>query len=283
MHRHPLFDLWLHDDAELGAVIGSPVTLRMTIHEWPLSCVQGVEFATGERLIYKAQSPPTVEPEFYDSARAPILVPARNVPNGHGPDGLLLEEVRAPRLCDVQLSEATAVKLVDDVVAHIGRIDGELPTIGDIRTQSQWQATLAAIAGDLRVLAMDAELPLVTDELVEKVSRVGNSAPVAAALDTPNGFVHRGLTADCVLVASDGYRVLDWQRPIWGPTELDRASLLESLGFDAAAHMPEGLIQLRAILEIGWFAESACRWFPAPSVPWLTEEIARVADQLSPP
>jgi hypothetical protein len=53
MQQHPHFDLWLHDDAELANVLGSPLRERTTIHEWPLSCVQRI------RTIHGAGAPLT--------------------------------------------------------------------------------------------------------------------------------------------------------------------------------------------------------------------------------
>src|SRR5215813_532074 len=107
MQRHPLFDVWLHDDAELGAFVGSPIVWRMTLHEWPLSCVQRFQTDDGQLYIYKAQAPPTVGPDFYQRARSSILVKAQAIPNPHGPSALLLENVDAPRLADLQIPAAS--------------------------------------------------------------------------------------------------------------------------------------------------------------------------------
>ncbi len=83
MHRHPYFDLMLHDDDELSALLGSRVVERTTLHEWPLSCVQRVTTADGTRIIYKAQAAPTIEPEFYAVARSPLLPrSAHGLPHG---------------------------------------------------------------------------------------------------------------------------------------------------------------------------------------------------------
>jgi hypothetical protein len=53
MRQHLFFDLVLHDDDELSALLGSPVVDRRTLHEWPLSCVQRVTTAGGGTIIYK--------------------------------------------------------------------------------------------------------------------------------------------------------------------------------------------------------------------------------------
>jgi hypothetical protein len=59
MIQPPFFDLHLHDDAELAALLGSPLVERTTLHKWPLSCVQRIRTADGRSRIYKVQAPPT--------------------------------------------------------------------------------------------------------------------------------------------------------------------------------------------------------------------------------
>jgi hypothetical protein len=56
MYRHPYFDLVLHDDEELSALLGWRIVERRTLHEWPLSCVQRVTTADDTRIVYKAQA-----------------------------------------------------------------------------------------------------------------------------------------------------------------------------------------------------------------------------------
>ena len=76
----------------------------------------------------------------------------------------------------------------------------------------------------------------------------------------------------------DGLRVLDWQRPFFGPLELDRISLLESLKLPVTVSSP-GMNTLRSLLAIGWFAEQARHRFPAGKE-WFAREIARTATAL---
>lgn len=55
MHRHRHFDLWLHDDEELVPLLQGQIAERVTLHEWPLSCVQRLTTAQGKKVIYKSQ------------------------------------------------------------------------------------------------------------------------------------------------------------------------------------------------------------------------------------
>ena len=91
MYRHPYFDLWMHDDEELVPLVQSDVLERVTLHEWPLSCVQRLTLADGRKLIYKAQFGPTVESQFYARARSGILPWAKTLHEADGYVCMLIE------------------------------------------------------------------------------------------------------------------------------------------------------------------------------------------------
>ena len=74
-----------------------------------------------------------------------------------------------------------------------------------------------------------------------------------AAIRARPGYVHRDLCGDNLFVLPDGYRVIDWQRAIRGPTELDLVTLLSSLGFDPLRHVDEGTLRLWLLLQVYWF------------------------------
>lgn len=278
MHHHPYFDLWLHDTDELIELVGSPIAERVTIHEWPLSCVQRLHCVNGQTHIYKVQAPPTVEPAFYRHARSPLVVGAQVLPIEGMPAALLLEDIRAPSLCDLDLPTAAVLSIVDAVVSQIARMEGDLPAMFDIRTETQWLAHAQAIVMDLRVLVDAGLFQQVNAAMIDQVACHSRSAAVLETLAGPTGYVHQDLCAENVLVLADGYKVVDWQRPIWGPLALDRATLLESADMDPAPHVPPGVLQMRTLLLIGWFAQAARYWFPAGATAY-DSEIARLVTQ----
>ena len=131
MHRHPYFDLMLHEDDELSALLGSRVVERPTLHEWPLSCVQRVTTADETRIIYKAQAAPTIEPEFYAAARSPLLPQARTIYHTEQHACMLIEFIDAPRLADLRLpaaeiERAASKSVLDAVNAPAGLIHSDL-------------------------------------------------------------------------------------------------------------------------------------------------------------
>ncbi len=279
MQPHPYFDLQLHDDVELAEIIGNPISERITIHEWPLSCVQRIHTAAGQTAIYKVQAPPTVEPDFYQRARSPLLVEARLLPIDGAPAALLLTDIQSPNLSELPLDTVAKLAMVDDILHQIAQIGGDLPTLADICTPEKWLAYGQATSEDLSALVAAGTFEQVNSTLIAQVTVCVQSEPISRAISGQTGLVHLDLWAENVLMVGDGYRVIDWQRPIWGPVALDRITLLESVGIDSALHIELGVRQLRTLLLIGQFAQAARRWFPAGAASYDTQ-IAELIAQL---
>lgn len=253
MYRHATYNLWFHDDAELSAALGSPVVARTTLQEWPLSVVQRVECANSAKHIYKVQAAPTVEPEFYAVARSPIVVGARILPANHGPAALLLDEVLAPLLSELQLPVARRMAVVEDLLDHISQIDGNLPVMYDLRSRDGWSEFSKRLVSNLQAIVDGGGPPVFTQQLVQQVDGGRQAPEVQEAIDGPVGYVHNDLLPRNVLILDDGYRILDWQRPIWAPVAIDRATLLEAVGIDPRPHVPPGALMLRWMLQIAFW------------------------------
>ena len=262
MFYHPYFDLTLHDDAELGALLGSPVCQRQTLQEWPLSCVQRVTTGDGRRMIYKAQHSPTVEPEFYANARSGLLVSAQTVYQSGDYSAMLFEYIEGPTLEQVSLPEAEILEFGRVLLQCIAHIEGQLPYHLDVSTERKWQEYMGRILKDLQGLIQAGIFQIVKPQSLARLERWAFCEPVLATFRAGTGYVHHDLAGDNVFLLSDGPRVIDWQRPILAPTALDFALLLESLGFDPLPHVGEGVLWLMRLLRVGWFTECAVRWFP---------------------
>lgn len=279
MHQHPYFDLLLHDTDELAHLIGSPVVARITIHEWPLSCVQRVHCASGQRFIYKTQAPPTVEPAFYAAARSPLLVRAQQLPCAGGPAALLFADLPAPRLCDLALEPRAVLATVGSILAQIAQIEGDLPAMIDIRCEAHWLDYAQTVEVDVAALVDSGAFRQVNQATIEQLRHISRTRAVRSAITGATGYVHHDLRAENILVTPDGYRVLDWQRPLWGPVALDRVTLLKSLGLDATAYVSPGVLALSTLLSVSWFAQAARYWFPAGAATY-DAQIAELVQQL---
>ncbi len=146
MHKHPHFDLLLHDDGELAGYINGPVYQRVTLHEWPLSCVQRVVHYDARRFIYKAQSGPTVEADFYAAALSKLLVGGRTIYREGPYTCLLLENLEAPPLASLGLPEVEALRVGRDLLDEIARIGGKYPVYLDVSSPAKWTALVVGKA-----------------------------------------------------------------------------------------------------------------------------------------
>jgi hypothetical protein len=279
MYRHLYFDLRLHDDDELAAVLRSKVVERITLHEWPLSCVQRLTTADGRQLIYKSQSGPTVEPEFYERARSDLLPAIETIHRSDAYACMLMEAIAGRRALDLGLSEAAAIEMGQTLLRQIACIGGEPPCFLDISSPDHWAAAMEEVLKDLRQLVARKSFKLVDESTARQIERWAFSGSVLSAMAARPGCVHGDLGGDNVFVVSDGYRVIDWQRPLRGPANLDLARWLESLGFDPFQCMAEEIVWAMYLLRIGWFAQCSVRWFPE-GVPDYDRLIAHLAAKL---
>jgi hypothetical protein len=276
MHRHNCFDLWLHDDGELAPLVQSNILERVTLHEWPLSCVQRLTTADGRRLIYKTQFGPTVEPEFYANARSGLLASAETIYQADGHACMLIEFVQGPLLKDLDLPEAEIVRIGRTVMDQIAGIAGHLPYLLDVSTEQRWGELADATLRDLSELISQGKFRLVDGEMARNLEQWAFSKPVLAAVGMNPGYIHGDLTGDNLFVRSDGYRVIDWQRPMMGPADLDLATLMSGFGFNPARTVDESIVQMMVFLRIHHLARCAVRWIPQ-SVGDYDVAIARLA------
>jgi len=263
VHRHSYFDLWLHDDDELASLVGSDISERVTLHKWPLSCVQRLALVDGRRLIYKAQFGPTVESAFYANAKSELLPWAETIYEADGHVCMLIEFVEGPRAEDLDLQEEEVIRISRELVAQIAAIDGDLPRYLDIGDGEKWRALVYAMLRELGTLVEWHAFKMVDETVIHRLEEWAFSGPVLEVFRVRPGYVHRDLGGDNLFVLPDGYRVIDWQRPILGPTFLDIATLLRSLGVDPLPHVGEGIVQMLDLLTVHWFTQCATRWFPA--------------------
>lgn len=262
--------LALHDDAALAAALGSAVVARRTVHAWPGSCVQDVRLADGSRWAYKSQRAPTVEPAFYAAATSPLLAAHRDF-------GALAECVTlAIAWIDAPPLRAAGEELVAHgrrLVAAIAGIGGDLPTHLDVTAQwdgigERCTTKLAALVADGRFTALTtADVDAVASWAAARDWRV--FAPVVA---------HGDLMVSQVFVADDGYRVIDWQRPVRGPGDLDLVALLVDQGVDPGPHAHPEVVGLYWFLRLLWAVEGQHDRHPASTVPllegWAAQAVA---------
>ena len=281
MYRHEFFDLWVHEDDELAALLESAITGRETLHQWPLSAVERLTTADGRTWIYKTQYGPSVEAEFYAQARSDLLVPARLVRQDGGHVIMLFEYVDAPLIEALALDTDEIVRIGREVVAQIGRIEGDLPHWLDVGSAMKWRFLVAHTCDTLRSLVDAGKFGRFSSQQIDHLRDIGLDDAVCAAIDAGRGYVHSDLTADNLFLLPDGgYRLIDWSRPILGPTDLDLASLLESMQIDPLRYVDRSIVTIMLLLQIHWVAQCAVKWIPGGGETY-DQQIAAWIDRLA--
>jgi hypothetical protein len=263
MYQHKYFNLLLHDNLELEEVLQANIVERRILHEWPLSCVEQITTHEGRKWVYKSQFGPTVEPQFYANAKSSLLVAGETVYKSEsGFVNMLFEFVEAPRMRDLNWSDHAIVAAWNDLGRSIAKIEGELPWYHDISEKLRWEELMETMLENLEQLISRESFQRVDHMALWRLRSWIYSEEVLSALDKNTGFVHNDLSADNVFVLPDGYRLIDWQRPVIGPRELDFAALLTSLNREASKFVDERIVWIMYLLRIEWFTECAVRWFP---------------------
>lgn len=281
MIRHPYFNLRLHDDDELCAILGSPLTFRRTLHEWPLSCVQEIRLADGRRLVYKAQWGPSVEALFYRQARSPLLAPIQPIYHAGMHIAFVQPFIEAPTLSALRLPEREIQRVGQEVCGQISAVAGRRPVYLDLNSVEKWCAIVDRVLVSLNDLAVCGAFFLVTHGMIGEISRAFRSVKVLEAIARPAVLCHGDLAGDNLFVLPEGgYKVIDWQRPYLGPPGLDLVSLFESQGLNLLVEQDQSLVALHWLLRVAWLSACTTRWF-TPGVKTYDRQIAYLAGQIA--
>jgi hypothetical protein len=279
--KHPDFpDMALHSDAELADVLGVEIVGRSTIHEWPLSCVQKLELRDGSSYAYKSQLPPTVEPAFYENASSPLLPGHRLLETVGDCQIMLIDWVDAPALHDVLDGADDVFTRGQEIVAAIGDITGELPRYLDVGTADAWISEVEIALAKTSTLIRQGRFPSLDAEIVDRVRAWATDPEVVDRLTRDARIVNSDLRTDQVLVTADGYRVLDWQRPVIANPDLDLVSLLLSESVNPRIFVHADADRMYWMLRLHWTAVAQHDLFPGFTGPffdqWADEAVRKI-------
>ncbi|MFI7020102.1 phosphotransferase family protein [Streptomyces sp. NPDC050164] len=282
MLKHPVFpQLTLHSDGELSQLLGVNVEERETIHAWPLSCVQSVRLKDGTRLAYKAQLPPTVEPEFYTAASSPLLPRHRLLDDMAETRPMVIDWIDAPSLgAAVSPDREEFVEHGREVVSRIGHIRGDLPVHLSIGSVDAWFTVVEDVLDQWDTLVLGDRFSHTGRAGILPVRAWAASAPVLSAVTDGPRVIHGDLKSDQIFVTTDGYRVIDWQRPVVAPPEVDLVSLLVAAGLDPRRHVSDAVVEIFWFLRLHWAVEAQHTLFPTTDVSlfdrWAAESVANI-------
>jgi len=262
MMTHPVFtDVVLHSDDELAELLGGRVDERKTIHAWPLSCVQAVRMDDGTSLVYKVQLPPTVEPEFYASASSSLL-PGHRLLGPIGPGfAMAIDWVDAPSLSEAARGGGL-LERGRDIVSEIAGIAGDLPSYLDIGSVANWTAVVDEVLSRRDELTAKGWFTHDDREAADRIRAWAGSSAVLSAIGAGSRVIHGDLTGDQVFVTDSGYRVIDWQRPIVAPAEVDLVSLLVEKRVEPHGIVDDAVVGIFWFLRLHWAVVAQYELFP---------------------
>lgn len=289
MERHPYFDLWLHDTQSLTSHFGVEIIERTSIHDWPLSCVQLLRLADGSRFIYKSQLCATsVEADFYAALnseqsgipeRLRTLLPQAETLGSVGNSvGMIIEYIDAPRLEDMQLTEAEIIHHGRRLMAEIDQLPVDLPVYLDISTEEKWRAYADDTFSMLHDLIAGEKFNLTTAAMIQDLDRWSRSGTIKKLSWEKPKIIHGDVGGENVFLTPQGYKLIDWQRPGRGPAELDQVCYLEMMGIDPAKYCRRSMIELNRFIHLRWFTECQLHWFPAGDT--YDQQVAVLARQI---
>lgn len=281
MLTHPFFSkILMHSDQEIAETLGVGIKARKTIRQWPLSCVQEIQLNDGTKLIYKSQLPPTVEACFYQHASSSLLPAHRYLGRFHNCDIMIIEWINAPLLSDKICGDDDIVEYGKQIVGQIGNIVGELPVYINIGSPEAWLNIGQMILEKVFKLVSDGRFSLMSVNVIEDMRTWIESDKIIKAVTDNSRVIHGDLKADQVFITEDGYRVIDWQRPIIAPPEVDLVSLLVERKIDPLNYVDSVTIGIFWFLRLYWAVEAQFNLFPDSKVPvfeqWALEAINNI-------
>jgi thiamine kinase-like enzyme len=192
-------------------------------------------------------------------------------------------------LRDKAESDAELVSHGRQVVAQIGEIRGELPVYLDIGSVDAWSAVGEVALEKLRKLILDGRFRSTDLDAVDRVRRWTTSAKVVDTVTHCPRVIHGDLTAEQVFVTEDGYRVIDWQRPVFGPPEVDLVALLVGAitnrhpAREPRRHIDATVVGVFWFLRLYWAVEAQFDLFPDFRGPlfdqWSAEAITDILER----
>ena len=283
VQSHPLFnDILIHSDEELARLLGAEIVERETIHEWPLSCVQGLLLDDHRKLVYKSQLPPTVEPEFYESAVSGLLPGHRMLERIGECATMTIDWIDAPLLRDVVSSEADLIEHGRRLVSEIGEIGGELPTYLNIGTPEAWSGAIDVALEKLKLLIERNRFSLTDESAIEQIRKWSASAQVIDVLADHPRTIHGDLTVEQVFVTTGGYQVIDWQRPVVAPPEVDLVSLFVGRRINPRRYIDPIVVKIFWFLRLHWAVYAQFDLFPEFDGPlfeqWSSKAMRRILE-----
>lgn len=255
MIKHEKYNLWMHEDFELSELLGSSITRRETLHEWPNSCVQKLTLENNDMLIYKYQSGGITESLFYEQVHSQIIPKARTLWRDNWFSCLAIEYIESPAMGLTDKTDGELIKISFDLVESIQQIQEKPPIILDLGSYKKWTRTVLETIKTLKQLIQDnrnygskiKDINLLEKQIVTKKLKSLYKGKI--------GLIHGDLNGGNIFPYDNGYKIIDWQSCKIAPLELDRASFFSRQGKDPAKLINPEIAYMLYFVNIWWLVQ----------------------------
>ena len=260
MRKHEHFDLWLHTDDELAAILGTKVAAREQLRAWPLSVVERISLHDGTSAVYKVFRGLPIETEVYRHVCAPFIPKALYNHSEGEQQWLLLEAVEGRHPSSLNIDELH--ELGGHVRALLNGLDAPFPLRYDL-SEPGFESYRHSLVALLRKLRSAGKLNNFDASAITRVDDALRHPDVVETTRSRCGVLHGDLKCDNILIRPNGkLTIIDWQNMLYGPETIDVCGLIATQGIDPVPRLSIGPELLRLALEISWFASCLDRWMP---------------------
>lgn len=260
MKKHPVFNLWLHDDKEIEAIAGASICERKTLREWPLSFVERVVLQDGTSRIYKSQRGAPVESAFYRKAHSKHI-PSIYYNHSDGDDHwMLFENIDGKHPFALDREELLNLELkVRGITAALGNVRPYRYDLSEKGYVSFANSTVEL----LNTLHAEGKLKMTDDSAILRIKKAFTHSEVLRTVGGRCILLHGDLKCDNILIRANGeVALIDWQNVLFGPESLDIYNLMATQAMNPVPISGIGPEILRMGLEMRWFADCLNAWLP---------------------
>lgn len=181
-------------------------------------------------------------------------------------DAIIFDFIDGKKLADCALPEADIVRIGRQLQHEIQALGPDLPVYIDIGSAEKWRAFTQATLTRLSQLIQDGIFSHTEMSLVQILREWAEDPHLVRLIAQESTFIHGDLKGDNIFLTADGYRLIDWQRPLYAPPDVDLVTLLLGTGFDPGTHVSRAVIEIFYFLQIDWFTRCKATLFPQGEV-----------------
>lgn len=262
MKRHEYFDLHILENSEIAAVCSSRVIDRITLQQWPLSCVEKITTVDDQQWILKSNHQPCdIEGLFYEQVYHRIILTPLHIDSRHPYQSIIYPYLEGKAVAESSsMNPGDLEYLFHNYHEPLSAIDHlNLPAYLRFDTEKDYLTAVVFIENTVKDLIHQGLFHQVSPSLCQELADILHAPLTLSLAMTNTGLIHGDFSADNILLHDDGqFTILDWQRPMVGSRLVDLFTFYRSLN----QQPPAEAVLMGSFPLIYWLADCSIRWFP---------------------